>query len=175
VKIQPAALGEITEMEVTPANDQRRRIGFMAALAIFTGLLGGFPFLVYGWGRVTGSIPGNGIWPEMVGNHGPWWDSWMGAFLFFSFLTLLILPILTMIAVTILFIKRRKAVLIFQGITLIIAQWGLAIAHFFSGFGWSIKLLVVKWEAHLSTTPLRSAAWLTTYRLACFILNGTGD
>ena len=117
-------------MEMRVANSQRRRISFMAALAIFTLLLGGLPFLAYGWGRVNGSIPGNGIWPEMVGNHGPWWDSWMGVFLLFSFLMLLILPIFTVIAATILFIRQRRAILIFQGIALMIVQWGTAVAQF---------------------------------------------
>jgi len=103
----------------------------MAALAIFTGLLGGFPFLAYGSGRVTGSIPGHGIWPDMVGNHGPWWDSWMGVFLLFSSLTLLILPVFTVIAAIILFIRQRRADLVFQGIALMIAQLGMAVAQFF--------------------------------------------
>ncbi|MHB0936381.1 MAG: hypothetical protein ACYDCO_12785 [Armatimonadota bacterium] len=118
-------------MEMPPANNQRRRIGFMAALALFSGLLGGFPFLAYAWGRVSGSIPGNGIWPEMVGNHGPWWDSWMGVFLLFSFLILLILPIFTVIAATVLFIRQRRAALVFQEIALMIVQWAMAVAQFF--------------------------------------------
>lgn len=111
-------------------NSQRRRISFMTALAIFTCLLGGFPFSMYGWGRVTGSIPGDWIKPEMVGNHGPWWDHWMGAFMFFSFFTLLVLPIFTVIAATVLFIRQRRTAVVFQGIALMIVQWGLAVTHF---------------------------------------------
>ena len=50
----------------------------------------------------------------------------MGGFLLFSFLILLILPIFTVIAATVLFIRQRRAILVFQGIALMIAQWGMA-------------------------------------------------
>ena len=107
-----------------------RKIGVMQVLAFSTALLGGIPFVAYGWGRVTGSIPGEGIWPKIVGNHGPWWDSWMGLFLLFSFLTLLILPIITLIAALVLFIRQRRSVVILQGIGLAITECGLAYAQF---------------------------------------------
>lgn len=104
----------------------------MAALTIFTCLLGAFPFLMYGWGRATGSIPDH--WVRVQMNNGndplpPWIDHWMGTFMVFSFFTLFILPIITLIAVIVLFIRQRRPVLIFQGIALMVVQWGLAFAH----------------------------------------------
>jgi hypothetical protein len=61
----------------------------MRIYVALTALLGGLPFLIYGWGRRFGGVPAEAEWfrvdPDtgfVVTNHGPWSDTWQGVVIF---------------------------------------------------------------------------------------------
>jgi hypothetical protein len=80
----------------------------MRIYVALTALLGGLPFLIYGWGRRFGALPSEAEWhlsgwDGIPPNHGPCNGTWQGGVVSSSWLPLFVLLIATAVCFCVFF------------------------------------------------------------------------
>ncbi len=95
----------------------------LCALVVVTAVAGVLPYVPYGIGRMTGTLPSEAQW---LANHGPWNGHWATALIDGPCIALILLPLLTVGLGALAVARRRRLRWAFGAVGLASAQWWLA-------------------------------------------------
>ena len=76
-------------------------------LLVITCLVGGIPLVLYAAARLTGSLPSEGAWSRMGGNHGPWWSEGPDMLILAAVPVLLVMVLVTIASLAVAAMRSR--------------------------------------------------------------------